>query len=63
MMLMTQCSDTVYDEAEEVDTHELAKNKNVENKIVYAVTKPIVKKMDVEKEIRETFAAISVEVK
>ena len=61
------CSDNAYHEpvveTEEVDEHELARDKNVEKVIVYAVTEPIEKKMDVEQEIREKFAAIGVKVK
>ena len=56
------CSDNAYDGAEEV-AHELARDKNVEKVIVYAVTRPIEKKIDVEEEIREKFAAIGVKVK
>ena len=61
------CSNDVYDkdnhETEEVDTDELARDKNVEKVIVYAVTEPIEKKSDVEAEIREKFANIGVEVR
>ena len=61
------CSDNAYHEpvveTEEVDEDELARDKNVEKVIVYAVTEPIEKKVDVEQEIREKFAAIGVKVK
>ena len=46
------CSDVAYDqaknEAEEFDAVELAMDKMVENVIVYSVTNPIEKKLDVE---------------
>ena len=46
------CSDVAYDQAknetEEFDAVELAMDKMVENVIVYSVTKPIEKKLDVE---------------
>ena len=61
------CSDNTYHEpkaeTEEVDKDELARDKNVEKVIVYAVTKPIEKKTDVEQEIHEKFASIDVKVK
>ena len=61
------CSDSSFHEpvveTEEVDEYELARNKNVKKVIVYAVTKPIEKKIEVEQEIREKFAAIGVKVK
>ena len=61
------CSDNAYHEpvveTEQVDEHEPDRDKNVEKVIVYAVTEPIEKKMDVEQEIREKFAAIGVKVK
>ena len=46
------CSDVAYDQAMnetgEFDADELARDKMVENVIVYSVTKPIEKKLDVE---------------
>ena len=57
------CADSAYNDAEEVDPKELARDKIVEKLIVSAVTKPIEEKADVENEIREKFAALGVEIK
>ena len=57
------CADSAYNDAEEVDLKELARDKIVEKVIVSAVTKPIEEKADVEIEIREKFAAVGVEIK
>ena len=57
------CADSAYNEAEEVDPKELARDRKVEKVIVSAVTKPIEEKADVENEIREKFAALGVKIK
>ena len=54
------CADSAYNDAEEVDLNELARDKIVEKVIVSAVTKV---KANVENEIREKFAALGVEIK
>ena len=54
--------DQAYDDTEEVDEAELARDKIVKRVIVSSVTRPIGKRSDVEAEIREKFANIGVHV-